>query len=59
MFLQTLEMRLNDVVHIYIQSNGMSYVCTNYISIREEYYVNKEQRSCAEYNNKDDESRNQ
>ena len=48
MYPQTLEMRLNDFVHVYIQSNGMTYVCTNYISIREEYYINKEQRSCDE-----------
>jgi hypothetical protein len=41
----TLEMRLNDVVHVYIQSNGMDYVCMHYMSIREEYYINKEQRS--------------
>ena len=55
MFQQTIEMRLNDVVHIYIQMNGMPYVCTNYISIREEYYSNKEQRSYS--NDKEIESR--
>ena len=50
MFQQTIEMKLNDFVHVYIQSNGMMYVCTNYISIREEYYLNKEQRLCSSDN---------
>lgn len=40
---QTSEMRLNDIVHIYIQLSGIEYVCDNYKEIREEYYLNKEQ----------------
>jgi hypothetical protein len=28
-----------------MQLNGISYVCENYIEIREEYYMNKEQQS--------------
>jgi hypothetical protein len=46
-------MRLNDVVHIHIQTNGMNYVCDNYIVIREEYYSNKEQRSFDKSDNKE------
>ena len=40
---QSSDMRLNDVVHIYIQLSGISYVCENYKEIRDEYYMNKEQ----------------
>ena len=47
---QTLEMRLNDIVHIQIQSNGIEYVCDNYMSIREEYYNNKD-IAFKKYNN--------
>ena len=47
---QTLETRLNDIVHVHIQSNGIEYVCNNYMSIREEYYNNKE-RLLGNYNN--------
>jgi hypothetical protein len=48
---QSIEMRLNEVVHIYIQSNGMDFVCENYMEIREEYYLNKEQRPCLDNDN--------
>lgn len=40
--------RLNDVVHIVIQSKGMEYVSDNYIEIREDYYNKKEQELPSE-----------
>ena len=46
---QPLETRLNDVVHNHIQSYGIEHVCNNYMSIREEYYNNKERM--FNYNN--------
>ena len=48
-----LDIKLNDVVHIHIQTNGMNYVCDNYTVIREEYYANKEQRSFDKSDNKE------
>ena len=42
---QSDPLRLNDYVCIFLQLNGISYVCENYIEIREEYYLNKEQQT--------------
>jgi hypothetical protein len=32
---------LNDYIQMVIQSNGIAFVVTNYIELREQYYMNK------------------
>lgn len=34
-------MQLNDFIYIIIQSEGLDYLVTNYIAIREEFFENK------------------
>ena len=48
--------RLNDVVHGYIKTDGINYVCNNYHMIREEYYDMKlsQQLPPSKYNNKEE-----
>ena len=39
---QPVYTHLNDFIQTYIQSNGMAFVVSNYIALREQYYLNKE-----------------
>lgn len=34
---------LNEYIQVVIQLNGMQFVVTNYIAIREQYYIDKRQ----------------
>lgn len=47
---QQIEIRLNDVINTQIQTNGITYVCDNYLQIRENYYIEKELRSYSNNN---------
>lgn len=39
-------LRLNEYIHIYIQTSGLQYVVDNYIDLREGYYNNKDEDPC-------------
>ena len=34
--------QLNDYIQIFIQSDGMAFVLSNYIALREQYYLYKQ-----------------
>lgn len=34
---------LNEYIYVIIQTSGMSYVVENYIDLREQYYLNKQE----------------
>ena len=34
---------LNEYIQVVIQLNGMQFVVTNYITLREQYYIDKRQ----------------
>lgn len=36
---------LNDYIQMIIQLNGMPFVVTNYIELREQYYIDKRQQT--------------